>query len=679
VTTRPGIKAADIITEALRSLAAEGAFATCASNVADELRIEVDGVGRLSFPIVPRQARQLIAVARPARYGLKSKTLLDKKVRDCWEVAGRHVHVDEERWRKTLDAHLLRFQAALGLLGRGRLTAKLHNLLVYEQGQFFAPHQDSEKSDGMIGTLVVTLPSTGRGGDLIVFHHDEELVFEGNNRELTLVAFYADCRHEVRAVRSGYRIALTYNLSVEEAAPAGRPPSSVVSDALVPALIRHFQERRPPRWNSEPPRDPPDRFVYLLDHQYTQKGLSWKRLKNHDASRAAALAEAAGRLDCEIYLALADVHEQWSCADDEEWEYGWGRRGRRPGRQQRKQGDTGYDLIDLIDGDIELRHFVPPKGPPRSLDVGVSYEDVCYTKASRDLKPFESEHEGYMGNYGDTVDRWYHRAAVVLWPRTRNFVLRAKADPPAAVRELLVLGNDPKGLLSERVAQMLPFWARYVPRPAPRGFAAATMELALRVGDHEAAAALCAPLPLDAIGEAEAQLCGALVARHGSAWGRQLVSAWLARHDGDRAAWTARLGAIGAALREGGGEAGLELARSCLGEAWSWLAAKLDGELSRGSVKQRTAALSEMGPPLLGLLCGTLTADHPDLRDDVLAFMTANEREELLPALLALLHEAARSLSRDELAAVDLLVVYERALRLLTARRRRRTRAAAER
>jgi hypothetical protein len=41
-------------------------------------------------------------------------------------------------------------------------------MLVYAPGQFFAPHQDSEKADAMIGTLVVTLPSASKGGVLVV-------------------------------------------------------------------------------------------------------------------------------------------------------------------------------------------------------------------------------------------------------------------------------------------------------------------------------------------------------------------------------------------------------------------------------------------------------------------------------------------------------------------------------
>jgi hypothetical protein len=64
--------------------------------------------------------------------------------------------------------------SALGLPHRAELTADLHSFLVYEPDQFFLAHQDSEKDDSMIGTLVVTLPSTYTGGELLV-GRDEEL------------------------------------------------------------------------------------------------------------------------------------------------------------------------------------------------------------------------------------------------------------------------------------------------------------------------------------------------------------------------------------------------------------------------------------------------------------------------------------------------------------------------
>ena len=85
-------------------------------------------------------------------------------------------------------------------------------MLVYGKGQFFLPHQDSEKDDAMVGTLVVSLPSAHTGGELVIDHGGESDTYRASKEELTFVAFYADCRHEVTPVRSGYRVTLTFNL-----------------------------------------------------------------------------------------------------------------------------------------------------------------------------------------------------------------------------------------------------------------------------------------------------------------------------------------------------------------------------------------------------------------------------------------------------------------------------------
>lgn len=64
----------------------------------------------------------------------------------------------------------------------------------------------------MFGTLVVQLPSTFRGGELVVRHNGQQQVFGAQARgvgdaSLSYVAFYADCEHEVKPVTQGYRCA----------------------------------------------------------------------------------------------------------------------------------------------------------------------------------------------------------------------------------------------------------------------------------------------------------------------------------------------------------------------------------------------------------------------------------------------------------------------------------------
>lgn len=187
--------------------------------------------------------------------------------------------------------------------------------------------------------------------------------------------------------------------------------------------------------------------------------------------RAAALREIARRLDCEIALALADEHEIWSCEDDYDAGY------RRYGRRQSYRYDDDWDdeaesgdrktsatpeLIELIDSSVELRYFVDVRGKAERVSSQVDSGELCFTKPSVDLDPFPSEHEGYTGNAGNTVERWYHRAAVVLWPRSRTFVIRAKASarcPPNWLAS--VGGNYRRGLPPGRFRQVIRRLERY--------------------------------------------------------------------------------------------------------------------------------------------------------------------------------------------------------------------------
>lgn len=96
------------------------------------------------------------------------------------------------------------------------VKANLYKVLLYEEGGFFKPHCDSEKEDGMFGTLIVQFPSIFKGNHLIVRHNKETKTVEfDNNRspyEVVYAAHYSDCEHEITPLESGYRLALIYNL-----------------------------------------------------------------------------------------------------------------------------------------------------------------------------------------------------------------------------------------------------------------------------------------------------------------------------------------------------------------------------------------------------------------------------------------------------------------------------------
>jgi hypothetical protein len=526
------------VTSVLRDIRSRGSFAVRRHCAPDDLALQILGCGTIRFPISATQARTLRKVAHKAPFGLRDKTLIDARIRDTWQIAKSHVKIDARGWNPTLRVQLRAIQEQLGLPDNGRLVADFYKLLLYEPGQFFVPHQDSEKTDDMVGTLLVELPSDYTGGAVIVDHHGDKKTFRRTTRcgrELTLIAFYADCHHEIRPVKSGHRVVLTYNLRFRGAVAPTTTASTAVIDRLTKSIDDYFATPVPASRYDKSPPERPDRFIYLLDHEYTQRSLSWARLKNADRPRAAALCAVAQRLDCEAYLALADVHERWGCESDDWGHRRWGRRYHRAP----PEGDD-YVLTDLEDTEIEVGHWLNAAGTaaPEMASLGVGDSEVCFTRPSTDLEPFNTEHEGWMGNWGNTVDRWYHRAALVMWPKERGFVMRAKVAPAWAIDQLLeFVGRGELGAARAKAESLLPFWSRAARADETAVFFAATMKVAHAVDDRELATALLDPFVTERLGAANIKPLVLLLERYGLTWLQARFTTWHGIHRRETRAW----------------------------------------------------------------------------------------------------------------------------------------------
>ena len=122
------------------------------------LRADIDGVGVLSFPVPASQIEAVIKRACRAPYGRGEHTIVDKSIRNAWQLDSADVRIGGKAWEKTFNQIMSTVIAGLGCSGM-KVSAKLYKLLVYETGGLFRPHRDTEKADGMFGTLVVVLPS----------------------------------------------------------------------------------------------------------------------------------------------------------------------------------------------------------------------------------------------------------------------------------------------------------------------------------------------------------------------------------------------------------------------------------------------------------------------------------------------------------------------------------------
>ena len=81
----------------LRSVEGSGDF--CVGGIQEVFMptIDVDGVGRIAFPILPVQAERLVAIADAAPYGRGEETVINREVRRTWQVDSAKVRISE--WR----------------------------------------------------------------------------------------------------------------------------------------------------------------------------------------------------------------------------------------------------------------------------------------------------------------------------------------------------------------------------------------------------------------------------------------------------------------------------------------------------------------------------------------------------------------------------------------------------
>ena len=603
-----------------------------------DLSLQVEGFGQVRFPVTPAKARNLAGLGQPARFGRGEETVTDADVRDTWEIP-KHL-VGAEWDDAALTDILTTVKEELGLPNAAKLTADLHSLLVYEPNQFFLVHQDSEKDDSMVGTLVVTLPSSYAGGELMVGHNEEWKAYRGSKTALSLVAFYADCRHEVLRVTSGYRITLTYNLLLH--GDASRPEGDDGTVAELAGLIREHFSTPVPRYYSGPVTDPPNRLVYLLDHEYTPRGLNWRRLKGADASRVALLRAAAGKAGCESVLALADIKTTHSAfAADEGYGYRdwYDEYDEDDDEDSDGAGDSEreYDVQELIDSEVTLTHWTGPDGTRlEETSLSVDGDEVCASTPTGDLAAYSSEYEGYMGNWGNTLDRWYHRAAVAVWPRDQAFANRAETSPAWALDELagMASAGDVPGARAA-AATLAPFWDSTVRdrTPAEGGSTSGLLGKALRaadaVADTESSARLLRPFRIENLTDAQVKSFAKIADVYGQQWTAELLRTWFG---GDQPAWAygggqARPQWVADSLPglcerlHATGSVGTLAAQQLVDLAREWLGQDIGAGLTSSSPSHREEKLGGLGKPLASVLTAAAVIGAAGTRDMVTGYM----------------------------------------------------------
>ena len=429
---------------ALEKLERPGDFEVSGKHETPMPVLSIEGVGQLSFPVPPSQARDLIAAAAErAPYGRGDQTLVDESVRKVWQVPPEKISFEGKGWASRFIELVARVAEALGLAPKD-VRAEFYKLLVYDEGGFFLPHRDTEKEGGMFGTLVVALPSAHEGGELLVRHAGREAVVDLRGTdpgEVGFAAFYADCEHEVRPVLSGYRVCLIFNLVLASRQRAGDPQ---------PPDDRPFVENAAKALQSWMARgdDGPAKVAWLLDHKYTASGLSFSGLKGRDAVVAKVLLEAAKISGCAFHLGIVHIEESgWA-------EYhGWG--GRRRWDDE-DDDEEDYEIGEVCDSQAFIDEWRDPAD--RAVEFGkipLGVKEVLPPDALAGEEPDEVHFSEATGNAGADFERCYLRAAVVLWPESSFDKICLSAGVEAGIARLGVLVRCGAAESVERMTNVL--------------------------------------------------------------------------------------------------------------------------------------------------------------------------------------------------------------------------------
>jgi predicted 2-oxoglutarate/Fe(II)-dependent dioxygenase YbiX len=390
-------------------------------------RVEIDGVGVLSFPIPTSQIEAVIKRAHRAPYGRGAHTIVDASVRNTWQLDPADVRIGGKVWEKTFHQLMSTVIAGLGCSGMS-VSVTLYKLLIYETGGHFRPHRDTEKADGMFGTLVVVLPSAHGGGELIIRHGTREVSVNLSSpdvSELRFAAFYADCAHEVKPITHGSRVCLTYNLSLADkgkkqqtalTAPLYEREVTAAADMLR-ATLRQGGARM--------------KLAWLLEHHYSVAGLSFAELKGQDAARVQVLSHAAERAGCVVHLGVVHIEEMGPAEPHVDiyryrgWRSGWwdDESDEEDDLDEAKEATVrdDFDVIEVSDACHYVDHWVDTQN--RSVDFGklpLSDNELLPAGALDDAVPDEQRLTEATGNEGASFERSYRRAALVIWPRQHS-------------------------------------------------------------------------------------------------------------------------------------------------------------------------------------------------------------------------------------------------------------------
>ncbi|KAF2224824.1 hypothetical protein BDZ85DRAFT_280042 [Elsinoe ampelina] len=374
--------------------------------------LHVEGVGLVSLPLT--DASGLKSVAAQAPFGHRERTIVDETVRKTWEVDGGEVTFQNTAWEEWVEGTVLpEVLEGLGVGEGVEVDARLYKLLLYDEGALFRAHQDTEKEEGMFGTLVICLPSAHTDGDVRLTHNDTEIVWSSSKDSafgVSYGAWYSDVIHEVKKITSGHRLVLTYNLinlsgDEELSAETVEESNSQLTEPLEQWLEANLVGYR---------NEIIQYLCWGLGHTYSEASLRLSNLKGEDLPLVKHVAAIAKRTGFTVLLATMEKDVSGPCEDgyedddydpydeDEDWD--------------ERQGGSGvnHTITDIVEQHLKLTKVVDLNGKLLAKGLVADEQNIIQEDLFDGVDPSRENYTPWQGNYGCESTQWYRQSVMML-------------------------------------------------------------------------------------------------------------------------------------------------------------------------------------------------------------------------------------------------------------------------
>jgi hypothetical protein len=223
-----------------------------------------------------------------------------------------------------------------------------------------------------------------------------------------------------------------------------------------------------------------------------------------------------------------------------------------------------------------------------------------------------------MGNWGNTLDRWYRRVALVIFPAEREFAIRTEASTQWALDRITeqAAQGDFDGARA-RVRELEP-WIVSSPEELR-----AALTAALAVDDATSATLLLNQVRTAQLRAETASQIAALADNYSIAWAEKIVGVWGGRGENsfpfsrtDNRAWYEQLPELCAILHAAGPGA-RAAAATLIAQAWQALLTDAQVHCRPWSTRYQTHALENLAPSLSQLLAAIEACDAAATRAEI--------------------------------------------------------------